>query len=165
MGYRLFRIPVLALWIPALLAASRYAHSQGCDAMPPASDFKVETLSSDAPGNAMDVAVAPDLKVYWVERYGDFKVYDPATRATRLIKHFGVMYDPSGLSYLGGMETGLEGIALDGDFASNHWVYLWYAVPANRLPGTVSGGKPGPIERLSRFTLAAGNTQLDTPSQ
>ena len=53
--------------------------------MPPASDFKVETLSTDVPGNAMDLDVAPDLKVYWVERYGNFKVYDPATQATRLI--------------------------------------------------------------------------------
>lgn len=145
--------------------AVRSARSQGCDAMPPASDFKVETLSADVPGNAMDIAVAPDLKVYWVERYGNFKMYDPATKATRLIKRFDVMYDPAGLSYLGGMETGLEGIALDGDFASNRWVYLWYAVPAGRLPGPVAGGKPGPIERLSRFTLSADGAQVDAASE
>lgn len=162
---RFGRILRIATWAPAALLAARIAHSQGCDVMPPASDFKVETLSTDAPGNAMDVAVAPDLKVYWVERYGNFKMYDPATRATRLIKRFDVMYDPAGLAYLGGMETGLEGIALDGDFPANHWVYLWYAVPKGKLSGAVAGGKPGPVERLSRFTLTAGGTEVDTASE
>lgn len=148
-----------------LLALAQAIHSQGCNTMPPASDFKVETLSTDVPGNAMDLDVAPDLEVYWVERYGNFKAYDPATKATRLIKHFDVMYDAAGMSYLGGMETGLEGIALDGKFATNHWVYLWYALPAKRLAGPVTGGKPGPIKRLSRFTLSSDNTQVDTASE
>lgn len=154
-----------APWFAALLSAACPARSQGCDAMPPVSDFQVETLSADAPGNAMDLAVAPDLKVFWVERYGNLKVYDPATKATRLIQRIDVMYDAAGLSYLGGMETGLEGIALDGDFASNHWIYLWYALPAGRLPAPVAGGKPGPVKRLSRFTLTAGDTQLDMASE
>lgn len=163
--HRPFRIPSFAVLIFALLWTPPTIHSQGCNSMPPASDFKVETLSTQVSGNAMDLAVAPDLKVYWVERYGDFKVYDPATRATRLLRHFDVMHNPAGLNYLGGMETGLEGIALDGDFTDNHWVYLWYAVPARRLSGAVTGGKPGPIERLSRFTLSADHSQLDTSSE
>ncbi len=160
-----FGIPGFVLLISAFLMLAQAIHSQGCNAMPPASDFKVETLSTDVPGNAMDLAVAADLKVYWVERYGNLKVYDPVTRATRLLRHFDVMYNASGLNYLGGMETGLEGIALDGDFTRNHWVYLWHAVPAKRLSGTVTGGKPGPIARLSRFTLSTDNTQLDTASE
>ncbi len=137
--------------------------------MPPAADFKVEKLSTDALGNPMDIAVAPDLKVYWVERYGDFKMYDPVTKATRLIKHFDVLYDIKDLvrtgKYISDMESGLEGIALDGNFASNHWVYLWYAVPPSRLPAPMVGGKPGTIERLSRFTLTSNNTQLDSASE
>lgn len=155
-----------AAWISALLLAAQAIHSQGCNTMPPPSDFKVETLSTDAPGNPMDIAVAPDLKVYWVERYGDFKMYDPVTKATRLIKHFDVLYDIKDLNrtgkYLSDMESGLEGIALDGNFASTHWVYLWYSVPPSGLPAPMVAGKPGTIERLSRFTFSSDNTQLDS---
>src|SRR4051812_1124612 len=85
----LYRVPHLA-WISVFLMSAQATHSQGCNTMPPAADFKVETLSTDVPGNAMDIDVARDLKVYWVERYGNFKVYDPSTKATRLIKHFDV---------------------------------------------------------------------------
>ena len=91
----------------------------------------------------MSLEVAPDGRVFFVERGGAVKIYNPATGSTGLAGQ---------LNTYTGDEHGLLGIALDPDFATNHWVYLFWS-PA----GAVSD------QRLSRFTLV-GN-QLDMASE
>jgi glucose/arabinose dehydrogenase len=92
--------------------------------------------------NPMSLEVAPDGRVFFVERGGTVKIYNPATGATSVAGQ---------LSTYTGAEHGMQGIALDPDFETNHWIYLYWSP---------SGGSD---TRLARFTLV-GN-QLDMASQ
>jgi cytochrome c len=75
--------------------------------------------------------VARDGKVYIIERKGAFKVYDPATKTTRLIAEI-----PVNTKYTNAAgvqreaEEGLVGFTLDPNFDKTHWVYMLYAEPA-----------------------------------
>jgi glucose/arabinose dehydrogenase/type 1 glutamine amidotransferase len=93
--------------------------------------------------NPMSLAVAPDGRVFVVERGGAVKIYNPATNSTNVAAQLNV--------YTGG-EHGLLGIALDPNFAANGWLYLFWS------PNVAASD-----QRLSRFTLV-GN-QLDLSSQ
>jgi cytochrome c len=82
----------------------------------------------------MELAVAPDSRVFVIERGGRVLVYDPAAREAEEVAKLEV--DTS-------REHGLLGLALDPDFLANGWVYLAYS-------RTVDAG----VEvRLSRFTF------------
>jgi cytochrome c len=154
-------IPLIAA---ALLAMAGGARAQNCDAMPPQSDFSVEELAT-TPGMAMDIAAARDGRIFWVERYGAFKSWNPETKAITTIKTFNVLHtSPSASQYYLAVETGAEGLALDPEFAANHWIYLRYAVPASKLTG-LSAHALGPIERLSRFTLKNGDKEVDMTTE
>ncbi len=142
----------------AMTAPSRV--NAQCDALPPATDFKAEKIA-DAPGWPYDIVVDKDLKVYWVERMGAFKVYDPATKVVTTIKQFQVLSaDYAGFT---DVENGLEGLAFDLDFASTHWIYMWYTAYAAK--GTFTKGNLGPTVRLSRFTLKNNNMEVDAASE
>lgn len=137
--------------------------SQGCNTLPPVADFTMEEIARPT-GGAYDVVVAKDLKVYWVERHGAFKVWDPATRQEKLIKQFEVLSKNPTTGIYGDVETGLQGLLLAPDFETSHWVYIWYSVPASKL-GNLTPHALGPIERLSRFTLKNNNTELDAATE
>ena len=92
--------------------------------------------------NPMSLAVAPDGRVFIVEQAGAVKIYNPATNSTSLAGQ---------LSTYTQSEQGLLGIALDPDFETNNWLYLFWSPSA------------GTDQRLSRFTLV-GN-QLDLASE
>ena len=100
-------------------------------------------LATIAQANPMSLEVAPDGRVFFVERGGTVKIYNPATGSTSVAGQ---------LSTYTGAEHGMLGIALDPDFETNHWIYLYWS-PAGRRR----------TQRLSRFTLV-GN-QLDMASQ
>jgi cytochrome c len=85
----------------------------------------------------MQLAVAPDSRVFVVERAGRVLVYDPAARQTEEVAKLEV--DTS-------REHGLLGLALDPDFLANGWVYLAYS----RIVDA------GTEVRLSRFTFDGG---------
>ncbi len=102
--------------------------------------FSVEVLAQDM-NEPMELAVAPDGRVFWVERHGELKRYDPRTKQTKLITKLPVRYRA---------EDGLLGIALDPKFTQNGWIYLYYS------EGEPVDGKG--IQVLTRFTLQ--NDQL-----
>jgi len=82
----------------------------------------------------MQLAIAPDNRIFVVERAGRVLVYDPAADETREVGTLDV--DTS-------REHGLLGLALDPGFLANRWIYLAYS-------RAVDGG----VEvRLSRFTF------------
>jgi cytochrome c len=108
---------------------------------PPDSDFQKVVLAG-AINQPTDLAIAPDRRVFYLERSGRLRVWLPANQTTVTAATFSV--DLSG-------EHGLLGLALDPAFASNRFVYLYYS------PSGVS------VNRLSRFTMA-GNS-LDLGSQ
>ncbi|MFJ9681749.1 ThuA domain-containing protein [Streptomyces sp. NPDC101194] len=101
------------------------------------SGYEKVTLD-DNTADPMELDVAEDGRVFYIQRSGEVNVYDPATHATTTAGKLDV--------YTGG-EDGLVGMELDPDFKKNHWIYLYYA-PA---------GATEDVNRLSRFTVK-GNT-------
>jgi glucose/arabinose dehydrogenase len=88
-------------------------------------------------------AFAPDGRIFVCEQAGALKVFDAngnllATAVT--------------ISTTAFFERGLLGIALDPDFASNNFVYVYYTATTGSL-----NPPPSPKNRVSRFTMN-GNT-------
>ena len=101
-----------------------------------------EVVLDDDTTYPMQLEVAPDGRVFWIERDGSVKIWDPATEATVMAG-----WIPTSMK----IEDGLLGIALDPNFEENNWVYLYY-MPLSQDPN-----------RLSRFTMQ-GN-RLDMASE
>ena len=98
----------------------------------------------DNTADPMELDVAADGRVFYAQRDGAVKIFDPATHATVTAGKLDV--------YTGG-EDGLVGMELDPAFKDNHWIYLYYA-PA---------GATEDINRLSRFTVT--DNKLDLASE
>ncbi len=106
----------------------------------------VKTVLSNDLNEPMELAVAPDGRVFFIERKGNFYVYDPATRKTKLIREFPVFWETK-------YGNGLIGLALDPNFEKNHYLYF-YNTPISDTPK----------QHVSRFTLLDDNT-LDLASE
>ncbi|WP_433872854.1 PQQ-dependent sugar dehydrogenase [Saccharopolyspora sp. CA-218241] len=105
------------------------------------SDFEKKKLTDDV-GEPMALAVAPDGRVLMTDRRGIVRLFDPATHNVT---------EAARIPVYTGEEDGLQGIALDPDFATNHWVYVYYS-PAG----------PEPLNRLSRMKLDGAVLDLAT---
>ncbi len=92
------------------------------------------------PQDPMQMSIAADGRVFYAERAGKVKMWKPDTRSTVVVGT--VAIDE-------GREDGLLGIALDPNFVSNHWLYLFYSPPGN-----VSE------QHVSRFTLKGETLDL-----
>ncbi|WP_433728814.1 ThuA domain-containing protein [Actinoplanes sp. CA-051413] len=79
--------------------------------------FEKITLDSNT-SNPMELDIADDGRVFYVERDGRVRIIKPAT---------GTTVTAVDLDVFTGNEDGLIGIRLDPDFAANGWVYLYYA--------------------------------------
>ncbi|XNR95369.1 ThuA domain-containing protein [Streptomyces sp. R-74717] len=104
------------------------------------SGYEKVTLD-DNTADPMELDVAKDGRVFYIQRSGEVNIYDPATHATTTAGKLDV--------YTGG-EDGLVGMELDPDFKKNHWIYLYYA-PA---------GATEDVNRLSRFTVKGTTLEL-----
>ncbi|QSF56523.1 ThuA domain-containing protein [Nocardioides sp. zg-1228] len=91
--------------------------------------------------NPMELAIADDGRVFYIDRNG----------AVRIIKEDGSVVTAGTVPVYTGQEFGLLGIALDPDFATNNWVYLYYSPNGSES-----------IDRISRFTMAGDTLQLGT---
>jgi cytochrome c len=89
----------------------------------------------------MELAVAPDGRVYFIELDGRLRRYDPKLQSVETIGEMTVTTE---------QENGLIGLALDPQFATNGWIYLQYSPPD--YPG----------QHISRFTLIDGKLDLST---
>jgi cytochrome c len=85
---------------------------------PPPPRF-VQTVLDASPGEPIGLAVLPDARVLHTTRRGDVWLHDPAGDKTLAGRIPVYTHD----------EEGLQGIALDPDFASNGWVYVYYSPP------------------------------------
>ncbi len=110
-------------------------------------DGKVDDTIEDA----MELAVAKDGRVFFIERAGTIKVWKPSTKATTVIGKIAVYKE---------MEDGLLGITLDPKFLDNGWVYLFHSEPETYK--NAEGKKVG-TNFVSRFTLKGD--ALDMGSQ
>ncbi|GAB3890121.1 PQQ-dependent sugar dehydrogenase [Spirosoma agri] len=108
--------------------------------------FTKRVLSNDL-NEPMELAVAPDGRVFFVERAGKFYLYNPTDRKTRLLYDFPVKAVDKYLN-------GLLGMTIDPNFRQNHYLYFFYTVQ----------DKEQTKQRIARFVMNDDNT-LDVASE
>ena len=108
--------------------------------------FTKTVLSNDL-NEPMELAVAPDGRVFFVERHGKFYMYDPVQKKTRLLHDFPVKAVEKYLN-------GLLGMTIDPNFSQNHYLYFFY---------TIQDGEQTK-QRIARFVMNDDNT-LDVASE
>jgi cytochrome c len=106
-----------------------------------ASRFEITQLTSDMV-QPMELAVAPDGTVFFIELSGKLKAFNPVNYQVHVIGEIRITTE---------QENGLIGLTLDPNFSDNHWIYLQYSPPD--FPG----------QHISRFTITDG--QLDLTSE
>ena len=118
-------------------------------AAPPATNLfeKVKLDGGTSMGEPIELAVAPDQKVFYINRGtssggGQVRLYNPTTRTTTVA--LSIALDAR-------FEDGLIGITLDPGFATNRWLYLFYSPAQATL-----------VNRISRFTFNADD-ERDRP--
>lgn len=136
--------------------------------LPPEAEFRKIVLDQDQSVGGevkdtlidpMELTVAPDGTVFFVERKGVIKMLKPGATASVVVGRVPV-FD--------GLEEGMLGITLDPKFAENGWIYVNHSLTETTNEGQ---GKAG-ILRISRYTLTGesldvdgGVTILDIPVQ
>src|SRR3954453_23695828 len=96
---------------------------------PVASDFQKVTLD-DNTQNPMELDVANDGRVFYIERDGRLQIWKPSTQQTVTAGTIPVTRS---------QENGLLGLQLAPDFDTSHWVYLFYSqLPDNTLTQVIS---------------------------
>ena len=113
-------------------------------------DLNADGAVEDVILDPLEIAVAPDGRVFCIERAGVVKIWKPDTKATVVAAKLEVFKE---------LEDGLLGIALDPKFAQNGWVYLFHSEPATRQVEGV--GKMGD-NLVSRFKLTGDTLDLSS---
>ena len=103
----------------------------------------VQTVFDQNLNEPMELDLLPDGRILFIERRGDLHVHDPKTSTTKTIATLDVHTEH---------EDGLLGLALDPNYAENHWVYLFNSPPGDE-----------PKQHVSRFVLK--DDQLDLESE
>ncbi len=122
-----------------------------------------DTLLAGASGTMLDVAWTPDGRILVPMQSGQLRIYaaDDTLLTTAALNLFSVTCTDD--------ERGIGGIAVHPNFASNHYIYVYYTY---KKFGTCNQSETnGPVNRLSRFALSNTNTVdpaservlLDTP--
>lgn len=114
-------------------------------------NFQLQTLDGGLT-EPMQLSIAPDGRIFYIERAGRLKVYKPQTSSAAVAAQLPVFT---------GHEDGLLGIALDPGFMTNYWLYLMYSPE-----GSIAK------QHVSRFTLvgdvldvASEKVLLEIPTQ
>lgn len=113
-------------------------------------DQTIDGKLEDTLKDPMEMAVAKDGRIVYVERSGIVKLWSPNSGKSSVI---------ATLKTFTGLEDGLLGVTLDPKFIENGWVYVNRSLPET---STNEFGKAG-IIRVSRFTLKG--EQLDLSSE
>ncbi len=86
---------------------------------PDESRFTKVVLDNDL-NEPMELAIADDGIIYYIERVGHLNSYDPITNKKKRVTTLNVRSTA---------EDGLLGLALDPNFLNNRWIYLYYGNP------------------------------------
>ncbi|MEH0937034.1 ThuA domain-containing protein [Micromonospora psammae] len=106
-----------------------------CGATKTANFQRVPLVTADL-ADPFELAVAPDRRVFYIQRTGAVKVIDQATLGVTTLIDFAYTAEQTSQS------DGLIGLTLDNNFATNNWLYLlWSDKTLKQL-------------NLSRFTVA-----------
>jgi cytochrome c len=126
-------------------ASNEYAQTDTLN-RPDENRFTKTVLSNDL-NEPMELAVAPDGRVFFVERAGKFYVYDPVQKKTRLLYDFPAKAVDKYLN-------GLLGMTIDPNFSKNHYLYFFYTIQ----------DKEQTKQRIARFKVNDDST-LDIESE
>lgn len=96
-----------------------------------------------------EMTILPNLDILIAERAGDLKLYKASTKELLDVGHLEVYHD-SGVEGVNA-EEGFMGLQKDPDFATNHWIYTFYA-PKGDLA----------VNRLSRFQFVDDQLLMET---
>ncbi|MEU4192129.1 ThuA domain-containing protein [Kribbella sp. NPDC026611] len=105
--------------------------------------YQKVTLDDDT-SNPMELSIADDGRVFYIDRNG----------AVKIVKPDGSVVTAGTLNVYTGQEFGLLGIALDPGFASNGFLYLYYSPVSSE-----------PFDRVSRFTVTGDTLDLASEKQ
>ena len=140
---RLIALATLLASLSPLLAAD--------EALIPALAFRKVVLETNC-SNPMELAVLPDGRVLFIERFGTVRIWKPDTKssvlAARLEVHGNLNAMAAKQEDKGSWEAGMLGVALDPGFAKNNWVWLYYSP------------KIGTGNQVSRFMLRGDTLDL-----
>ncbi len=100
--------------------------------------FEVTVLATGMK-RPMEMDIAPDGTIYFIELEGQLRAYSPKTREITEVGE---------VTITTAQENGLIGLALDPNFAETQWIFLQYSPP------DFSG------QHISRFTLKDGKLDL-----
>ncbi len=131
--------PSLAVFFAQFVFLLPSASSQDNSAFDP-KRFEVTVLANSLM-RPMELEVAADGTIYFIELEGDVKAIAPDTGLVREIGKLTVTTE---------QENGLIGMALDPEFSTNNWIYFQYSPP------DFAG------QHVSRFTLVDGFLDLTT---
>ena len=112
--------------------------------MPEENRFTKTVLVNDL-NEPMELAITADSRVFFTERSGNLSVYDARTNESKVMHKFAVATKQG---------FGVQGVTVDPNFATNHFLYLYYSPAADK----------DPVYRLSRFVVNDDNT-IDLASE
>ncbi|MES2732287.1 MAG: ThuA domain-containing protein [Bacteroidota bacterium] len=120
------------LFLQHLLGGIQYAigtnkaleYSKAYAVQTPEENRFTKTILSNDLNEPMELAVAPDGRVFFVERAGKFYMYDPIAKKTKLVYDFPVKAVDKYLN-------GLLGMTLDPDFSQNNYIYFFNTAGTN----------------------------------
>ncbi|MCF7569025.1 ThuA domain-containing protein [Sabulilitoribacter arenilitoris] len=90
----------------------------------------------------MELDELPDQGILFIERRGALKLFDFKIEQTETIAQLDIFY---------GNEDGLLGLAVDPNYKTNHWIYLFYSPPGDE-----------PLQYVSRFNLIDKKLDLES---
>src|SRR6266478_944381 len=99
-----------------------------------------KVILDSTPADPLELAVAQDGRVFYIERAGNVKIWKPQNSSIVMAGHIDVETQ---------IEDGLLGITLDNGFLTNNWLYLFYSPT-----GTI------PEQHVSRFTVVGDTLDL-----
>ncbi|CAN0600739.1 unnamed protein product, partial [Ectocarpus sp. 12 AP-2014] len=111
------------------------------DRVPPEDRFVKKILDFNL-NEPMELDELPGKGILFVERRGALKLYNFATETTEVIAQLELFY---------GNEDGLLGLAVDPNYATNNWIYLFYSKAGDTLQ-----------QHVSRFDLVDNKLLLDS---
>ena len=160
-GTKISKIAILALPLLAFVTLPSFAQLTypGCAAVQ-TSDFAMVALARNSTDTsikepekmALDLNAQGKVDVYFVQRYGKVRKYDGTAGGTALtLANFnfgtGTSLTDTNQVYSSSSE-GLQGIALDPAFKTNHWIYLYFCMKSKW--------------RVTRYTLNGNTLDLTT---
>jgi cytochrome c len=118
-------------------------------------DIQIDGALRDSLKDPMQLALAADGRLFYIERGGHIKMWSPKKSSTLLVGEIAVEdYEKTK------MEDGLLGIILDPNFITNGWLYLYYSPPESTLS---TNGESIGENVLSRFSFA--DDRIDAASE